>query len=271
MTNIRYKEHLICYDLHHSTEIKQPKYILLLHGFLASKYCFRNMIPSLTKHYHVITMDIPPFGESSKKKNNLYTYDHMVEAIISLLDHLEINQITLMGHSMGGQIALRCSCSHRERVDKLFLLAPCSFMHRSPIFARLVSYNPLAPYIVKKFLRNKGVYEILRQCLYNDQLITREMIEKYKEPFQDNAIFHSIMTWLKDHQGDLLEEQLNTINVPCTIFWGKEDLILPYQLGYDLLRCIKDAKLYLIDNVGHFLPEEIPSIITSAIFADSKA
>ncbi|KAB8131821.1 alpha/beta hydrolase [Gracilibacillus oryzae] len=267
---IWYKEHSIFYEIHPSTQNSQPKYILLLHGFLASSYCFRHLIPSLQKEFHVLNIDIPPFGKSSKNKNNLYTYDHIVDAIIFLLDQLQINKVTILGHSMGGQIALRCSYSHKKRVERLYLLAPCSFMHRSIFFSRMISYNPLTPYLAKKFLQSKGVYEVLRQCMYNDQLITKEMLKKYKQPFENNAIYRSIMTWLKDHQGDLTEEQLAMITTPCTIFWGKDDLILPYQLGYDLARCLKKANLYLFEEAGHFLPEEIPFPIISAVHSELK-
>ncbi|SER77843.1 Pimeloyl-ACP methyl ester carboxylesterase [Gracilibacillus ureilyticus] len=271
MTNyIWYKEHSICYEIHPATNISQPNYLVLLHGFLASKYCFRHLIPSLTENNHIISIDIPPFGKSSKNKNNLYTYDHIVKAIFFLLDQLKINKVSIIGHSMGGQIALRCSYYYTERIKKLFLLAPCSFMHPSPLFARLISSNPLIPVIAKKFLKTKGVFEILRQCMYNDALITEEMLEQYKEPFKDEAIYRSIMTWLKDHKGDLVEEQLITIKTPCSIFWGTDDLILPYELGYDLLKCIQNAKLYLFSEVGHFLPEEIPARIVHIIQGELK-
>ncbi len=47
----------------------------------------------------------------------------------------------------------------------------------------------------------------------------------------------------------------------CTIFWGKQDLILPYTLGYELLKFLKNAKLILLDETGHFIPEEKPNYI----------
>lgn len=259
-----FKGHAICYEFHPSSLAHSDHYIVLLHGFLASKYCFRQLISPLQRKYHVLTIDIPPFGDSSKSKECLYEYDHIVKAIVFLLDQLGIDKTEILGHSMGGQIALRCGYFYPERFSKLILLSPpCCFMQQSPLFAKTMGWNPYAPpFIARGLLRHKGVLEILRHCLYDDTLITDEMLQKYKQPFLNREIYPSIVTWLKDHQEDLHEEQLQKIMHDCTIFWGgKQDLILPYTLGYELLKFLKNAKLILLDETGHFIPEEKPNYI----------
>ncbi len=261
---VHYKNHAIYYEIH-SCQKPSKEYILLIHGFLASQYCFRHMIPKLSATYNIICMDIPPFGNSSKIKDNLYTYDNMVDAIFFLLNQLNIHKITVLGHSMGGQIAIRCGYRYANRIKELFLLSPCCFMKKSPMFTRLVRYNPLSTYFAKSFLRNKGVREVLRQCIYNDSMITPTMIEAYKHPFEQKEIYPTLLTWLKNHQGDLHEQALKQITLPITIFWGKSDLLLPYELGYHLLSNLQNAKLILYENVGHLLPEEIPQLLVPAI------
>ena len=74
----------------------------------------------LAKHYKVVAFDLRGTGKSPSPLEDV----NHVEDLLSLLDHLEINQATLIGHSMGGQIATEFALNYPERVSKLVLLAP---------------------------------------------------------------------------------------------------------------------------------------------------
>ncbi|WP_058306859.1 alpha/beta fold hydrolase [Gracilibacillus massiliensis] len=239
--------------------------ILLLHGFLASTYCFRHLIPLLEKNYQLIAIDLPPFGKSEKSHTCLYSYDHMVDITSFLLDTLAINKLSIIGHSMGGQIALRYAFRYPEQLHHLFLLSPTSFMRKSQVFSRLICHNPFSPIIARQLLKRKGVYEMLRHSIYHDQLITDEMLQQYKEPFLDRKIYPCLIKILNDHQGDLSESELRNLQTPCTILWGKNDEIIPFTIGYELLRFLSNSSLSLLDNIGHLIPEEAPNSIAKMV------
>jgi pimeloyl-ACP methyl ester carboxylesterase len=74
----------------------------------------------LAKHYKVVAFDLRGTGKSPSPLEDV----NHIEDLLSLLDHLEINQATLIGHSMGGQIATEFALNYPERVSKLVLLAP---------------------------------------------------------------------------------------------------------------------------------------------------
>src|SRR3954454_17333237 len=74
----------------------------------------------LAKHYKVVAFDLRGTGKSPSLLEDV----NHVEDLLSLLDHLEINQATLIGHSMGAQIATEFALNYPERVSKLVLLAP---------------------------------------------------------------------------------------------------------------------------------------------------
>jgi pimeloyl-ACP methyl ester carboxylesterase len=76
--------------------------------------------PLLAKHYKVVAFDGRGTGKSPSPLEDI----NPVEDLLSLLDHLEIKQATLIGHSMGGQIATEFALNYPERVSKLILLAP---------------------------------------------------------------------------------------------------------------------------------------------------
>ncbi|UOQ48105.1 alpha/beta hydrolase [Gracilibacillus caseinilyticus] len=266
MNTIPFKGHIISYQFY-SNPTKPT--IILLHGFLASSYCYRKVIPIIQDNFQLLTIDIPPFGNSEKSKSCLFSYDHMVEAIQFIMADHQIETAAIVGHSMGGQIALRCA-HQLNQISELYLLAPCSFMKHSPLFAKIICHNPFSPFIARRLLKQKGVYEMLRHSIYNDYLITDEMLEHYKQPFLNRKMYPCIIKILNDHQGDLSEQELTEIDIPVTIFWGKNDEIIPYQIGYELIKYIPHSTLTTVEHAGHLLPEEIPNMIADSILSSKE-
>ncbi|MDX8044780.1 alpha/beta hydrolase [Gracilibacillus sp. S3-1-1] len=259
---MQYKGHDISYTFH-----KQPlkPVIIMLHGLLASSYSFRKLIPLLQTNFQILTIDIPPFGESSKNAHCLFCYEEMVDAIHHLMKEQSIKQAIFVGHSMGGQISLRFAYKYPDNVKHLYLLAPCSFMRQPPPFSNIVYQVPFSPFVLRELLKRKGVYQMLRHSIYHDYLITDDMLEHYKKPFLDKTIYPCLVKVLHDHQGDLSEEALLNISIPTSIVWGRKDEIVPCHIGYELIRYLPNATLTTFDHTGHLLPEEIPNEIAKLI------
>lgn len=95
--------------------------IVLLHGFLESSTMWRPLIPQLSKNNLVITIDFPGHGKSGIVAE-IHTMELMAEVVEELLKHLGINTVTLMGHSMGGYVALAYAELFSEKVERLILL-----------------------------------------------------------------------------------------------------------------------------------------------------
>ncbi|ENH97109.1 hydrolase [Gracilibacillus halophilus YIM-C55.5] len=262
-TSFRYHNHVIHYQYKISKQKDATQHILLLHGFLASMYSFRNICSKLQEKFHVITIDIPPFGFSSKNAQATYTYREMTSVIATLLEKLQIDRLHIIGHSMGGQLALRFAYHYPNHVNQLTLLAPCCFMKKTPFFVNLACRAPLASTYTRHLLRKKGVREILRQSVFHDTIIKDKMIPPYKQPFQDKQIYPCLLRWVEDHEGDLDETQLRQIQQPTTIFWGIEDAILPVELAYELIRFLPNAVLHVLSEVGHLIPEEATYTVAS--------
>ena len=82
--------------------------ILLLHGEPTWSYLWRKTIPSLVAAGHrCIAPDLPGFGRSDKPDDDWYTYDRLVASIVSLLEDLDLTDVTLVVHDWGGPIGLR--------------------------------------------------------------------------------------------------------------------------------------------------------------------
>ena len=98
------------------------KCVVLLHGYLESMYVWEDFVPLLTPHMRVITVDIPGHG-ISEVKGEVHTMERLADVMCDMLDAMNIQKATFVGHSMGGYIALAFCARHAERLDGLVLLS----------------------------------------------------------------------------------------------------------------------------------------------------
>ncbi len=99
---------------------KGDKVILLIHGYLESIESWEMIIPSLKKNYRVIALDVPGHGVS-EVKGEIHTTEFLADTINGLLEKLNIPSATLMGHSMGGYIAIAFARKYPSKVDNLIM------------------------------------------------------------------------------------------------------------------------------------------------------
>jgi len=107
-------------------EGKSDKVLLLIHGLGTSAKSWIKNIPTLSKEYRVIAVDLPGYGKSDKGFYK-YSMSWNAQVLTEFLTELKIDKATFIGHSMGGQISLHAALNFPERVDKLVLISPAGF------------------------------------------------------------------------------------------------------------------------------------------------
>ena len=98
------------------------KCVVLLHGYLESMYVWDDFAPLLTPSVRVITVDIPGHG-ISEVKGEVHTMEMVADVLHEMLKSLEIERVTMVGHSMGGYVALAFCARYPEQLDGLVLLS----------------------------------------------------------------------------------------------------------------------------------------------------
>ncbi len=101
-----------------------PRTLVLIHGLASNAGFWRYNIPALSEYGRVIAVDLPGYGRS--EKSVLYPYDmtFFAATVSRLLDDLEVESAVVVGHSMGGQIAMTLALTEPERVEALVLASP---------------------------------------------------------------------------------------------------------------------------------------------------
>ncbi len=244
---------------------KDSKVFVCIHGFLSSCFSFRRLIPFIAKNHIVLVIDLPPFGKSGKHLNFTYSYDNFANVVISLVDHLKLNKVNLVGHSMGGQICLYVAKKKPELVNKVILLCSSGYLGKANPHLILSSYFPFFHLYVKRTITKQGIMNSLNSVVHNQNLIDEEMINGYKEPFLQDEIFRALTKMIRDREGDLSPTDLQNISVPALLIWGEKDKVVPLEIGKRLHQDLKQSILVTYPEAGHLIPEEIPEHIYDRI------
>src|SRR6266496_4400960 len=137
--------------------------VVFLHGYLVSHWAWRRVLPQIAVTHDVIAFDFPGFGESDRPAPTEYGYDAAAfsETVIAVLDALEIDRASLVGHSMGGGIALYTTARQPERVDRLMVVDPLCFPFNIPVEGKLL----LLPYVGASIMRTVYSRPVIRHYM----------------------------------------------------------------------------------------------------------
>ncbi len=229
------------------------KTILFIHGWPGDHNLFEyqfNQLPKLG--YRCIGIDTRGFGLSSKPWGD-YDYNRLADDVRGVIDALQLNNITLGGHSTGGGIAIRYMARHQGHgVSKLALFAAA---------APSLIQRPNFPY----GLTRQSVLDIIQLTYQNRPAMLRNfgnmIFHNYVTPDLSNWIFDLGLqasswataavanAWLNEE----LFQDLETIQVPTLILHGLNDQVCLFPLAVAQKNAIRNAKLVSFESCGHFL------------------
>lgn len=232
--------------------------LVLLHGFLSSTFSFRHLIPLLKEDYNVISIDLPPFGKSGKPSSFKYSYHNLASTVVELVKSLGIRSFNVVGHSMGGQIAMNILLHYPNYAKKGVLLCSSGYLKKAKLPLVLSSYIPYFHLYVKLHLAKSGVKQNLQNVVYDHSLINDEMLHGYLSPFLEDDIFKALTMMIRHREGDLSSEELKKIEAPCLLIWGEDDKVVPLSVGRRLKNDLKNSELVVLKETGHLVPEERP-------------
>lgn len=241
--------------------------LVFIHGYGASIFSWRKNLPILSKHFRVCALDLLGFGFSDKPLNESYSVDSYVKLIVQFMDALKIKKAILVGHSLGGGIAVLTALKHPTRVRRLILIDAEAYAISRPLMlkvAQLPVINSLIHHIIGKWV----VHISLKRSFYDQKLVTKDLIESYYRPFRTK---NGKITPIKVLQAidfkkmRTISKNYKKIKKRTLIIWGKEDRISNIRLAYRLRRDIRYSILKIIPKSGHLVQEEKPKEVNEAI------
>ena len=254
--------------------------ILLLHGMAGSSQTWRSVIRPLSRKYRVIAPDLLGHGSSAKPRSD-YSLGAFAVLLRDLLDELGVARATIVGHSLGGGVAMQFVYQHPDYCERLVLIGSGGLGPDVGWTLRLLSApgaELIMPIIAPQPVLTAG--EKVRSWFAKMGIESPrggEIWNAYSS-FSDAETRQAFLRTLRsvvDYRGQAVSA-LNRLNVradmPIMAIWGEQDAIIPVQHAYAALEARPDARIEVMPGVGHFPQVERPTEVVDLIddFITSK-
>jgi len=243
--------------------------ILLLHGFPASSFMFRELIPSLAGKYHVIAPDYPGFGYSSAPATNEfeYTFDHLANVTGNLTERLGLSRYAIYMQDFGGPVGFRLAAQHPRKVSALIVQNANAYVEGLPdsfwSLAKTLWKEPSLDNFAK--LQDAAMSNAALEWNYTNGVVDPSCVSPDSWMLQRALLERkgnkaAMMALLYDYRRNLdlypkWQTYFRAHQPPMLIVWGKNDIIFPAAGAHPYLRDLPKAELHLIDT-GHFALED---------------
>ena len=235
--------------------------ILLIHGITSSSRTWKRVMPRLAENYTVIAPDLLGHGRSAKPQGD-YSLGAYASGIRDLLVALEVPRATVVGHSLGGGIALQFSYQFPERVGRLVLVDSGGIGPEvNPLLraAALPGAEFVLPVMFSPTLHDGALR--LRGLLAKIGLQPNADIEGVSEGFASlteadaRRAFLNTVRSVIDIKGQRVsaEDRLYLAgDIPSLIVWGEGDRIIPLEHAYRAKEMLPGSRLEVFSDAGHF-------------------
>ncbi|MCX6481611.1 MAG: alpha/beta fold hydrolase [Mycobacterium sp.] len=251
----------------------QGEVVLLLHGMAGSSATWRSVIGPLSRKYRVIAPDLIGHGQSAKPRSD-YSLGAFAVFLRDLLDERGVTSATIVGHSLGGGVAMQFTYQHPDYCQRLILISSGGLGQEVGWALRLLSApgaELILPIIAPSPVLAGG--EKVRSWLarFGIQTPRGDEIWSGYSSFADKQTRHSFLRTLRsvvDYRGQSVSA-LNRLGVkadtPTMAIWGDQDAIIPVEHAFAAHEARPGTRLEVLTGVGHFPQVERPTEVVDLI------
>jgi pimeloyl-ACP methyl ester carboxylesterase len=249
--------------------------LLFVHGLGSNLQAWKKNIDSLSENHRCIALDLPGYGKSGPGKQP-YTMHFFAETVNALITQLELTDVTLVGHSMGGQVAVHTVLLHTENIKSLVLVAPAGFETFTP-----PQQQWFATYLTPAVVEATPEAQIIKNFELNFYAMpedARFMITDRME-LRDSPAYADYCQMIPQCVNAMLQEpvfdRLADIQLPALVVFGENDALIPNKFLNPELSVMAVAKagveelpqgeLTILGPAGHFVQWEKAAALNELI------
>jgi pimeloyl-ACP methyl ester carboxylesterase len=241
--------------------------LLLIHGFADSAYTWhRNLRALAGAGFRAIAYDCPGCGESALPDGFRFGVDDLARVALGLLDVLGLERVRLVGHSMGGGVALQLALHQADRLHWVLLLAPTCYHAFARPFIYLFRWPPF--HVLARLVTGPWMALPVLVWEYADMtLLTPQVVAQYRLAFRRPEYVRACHGLLRDYWNEAFAEtarRYGEISVPLHVIWGERDTSVSRR---DIRRLAADtgADLTVVPRAGHLLNQTQPGVFNEAV------
>ncbi len=244
--------------------------ILLIHGAGGATQSFRDLFPLLAQDHHVVAIDLPGQGFTQLGAQQRCGLDHMAQDLHSLCQHEGWTPTLIVGHSAGAAIALRlCELGLRPAEGIIGINAALGNFKGVagwlfPMMAKALAVTPMSASLFAATTTRSSVRNLIKGT--GSTLDARGQ-ELYYRLATDKAHVDATLSMMAQWTLTGLLARLDQITVPVHLIAGSNDRAVPPDVSEIAAKTLPNAKLSVIDGLGHLAHEEDPDAIANLIRA----
>ncbi len=252
-----------------------PTVLLLLHGIGADGRTWDLVAPRLAERFTVVVPDLLGHGRSAKPRAD-YSIGGYANGMRDLLGVLDIDRVTVVGHSFGGGAAMQFAYQFPERTDRLVVVAagglgpevnPVLRLLTMPGASTALGLSELPPSRLALGALWAAARRVLPATLAADVGEALSIHGELRDPAARTAFLH-VLRHVVDRHGQLItmrDRAYLTQGLPALVVWGEEDHVLPVAHAYAAAELMPGSRLVVLPGVGHFPHREAPEAFVGAV------
>lgn len=253
--------------LHYVVEGRGPAAILI-HGLGGFAESWRHTVAALAPSMRVYALDLPGFGRSSKPPGE-YRLPFLAAAVRGFLDAMGLGQASLVGHSLGGAVAVTCALIHPSRVERLALLAAVvpGFTFPLPLAHRVLAVRGLGE-LLGLCARPRHYKAAVARCFHRPLADEVDFLVEHDYAARTSTAARA--AWLataRSLRTDLVDlrpgyrRAIATLEAPVLLVHGRQDPAVPAGHVREVAAALPQVELRWLDRCGHFPMLEHPRAV----------
>ncbi|AKQ46860.1 alpha/beta hydrolase [Rufibacter radiotolerans] len=227
----------------------QGEVLLLLHGLFGALSNWQGVVSYFQKNYRVV-IPLMPLYEMPLPQASV---PGLVEFVEDFVGFKKLSNLTLLGNSLGGHVALEYTLKNPEHVSRLVLTGSSGLFEDSMggSFPKRGNYG---------FVKERVEY-----TFYDPATATKDLVDEVFDITNSNTKVLRIISIAKSAQRNNLGKDLGKIHAPTLLIWGLNDTITPPIVAHEFNRLIHNSELHFIDHCCHAPMMEHPETFNSIL------
>jgi pimeloyl-ACP methyl ester carboxylesterase len=242
--------------------------VVLVHGTPSRSVVWRRVAPLLARRHRVIVWDLLGFGDSERHVEQDVSLVAHGEVLAELVERLELDRPALVGHDIGGAVALRAHLVEEVPIARLALLdavvlAPWITPRTREMQGDIDRWGPLPDaglaQTIESHLRSATARPLAPEVF--------EALFAQWDGERGQALYLRNLAQFDERHTAEFEPRLSSIAVPTLVVWGEQDAWLPVDTSERVAARIPGAERIVVPGAGHFCMEDEPEQVGAALEA----
>jgi len=209
--------------------------VIMLHGMFGDISNWDGVLKEVSKYFRAIALNLPYLDFEP----GLCSVGVMTEFLARFIESQNLNDVTLIGNSLGGHVALDYVINYKERIKRLVLTGSSGLFERG--YTDDIQIHPTREYLSRK----------IGEIFYDKRFVTDKMVDEAYATLKSRMLKLKIVRISKSAKRYNLSGQLPLISCNTMLIWGKNDIITPPEVAHIFKSGIRNSRLVFINGCGH--------------------